>query len=77
MTNTNCLEGFRCPRCGSEAEFRIEVCTVITFTDDGSTDTGADLEWQDDSYCECTACDHAATVKDFREAQATNPGHLG
>jgi DNA-directed RNA polymerase subunit RPC12/RpoP len=69
MTNTNCLEGFRCPHCDSEAEFRIEVCTVVTFTDAGSTDTGADLEWQDDSYCECPACDHAATVKDFRETQ--------
>ena len=41
----------------------------ITYTDDGAEDIGADPEWQDDSYCECTACDHAATVKDFQEAQ--------
>jgi DNA-directed RNA polymerase subunit RPC12/RpoP len=66
MTNTNCLEGFRCPNCGSEAPFRIEVSTVVTFTDDGSTDTGADLEWQHDSYCECPACDHVAIVAAFR-----------
>ena len=69
MSNTNCLEGFRCPRCGSDAEFRIEVCTVVTLTDDGSDYDGADLEWQDDSYCRCTACDHPGTVKDFREAR--------
>jgi hypothetical protein len=69
MSNTNCLEGFRCPRCGSDAEFRIEVCTVVTVTDDGSDYEGTGLDWQDDSYCECTACDHAATIKDFREAR--------
>lgn len=69
MPNTNCLEGFKCPKCGYDKEFRIEVSTVLTFTDAGSNDEGADNEWQDDSYCECTVCDHAGKVSDFRREE--------
>jgi hypothetical protein len=67
MPNENVLEGFKCPKCGSEGNFKIEVCTVIEFNDEeGAIDEGADKEWQPESFCACVACDHAATVKDFQ-----------
>jgi hypothetical protein len=48
MTNTNCLEGIRCPDCGNEESFRIAAKTIVTVTDDGIEDHG-DMEWDDDS----------------------------
>jgi hypothetical protein len=65
MTNTNCLDGIRCPHCGSEDRFRIEAKTVFTVTDDGTDDHG-DVEWDDGSYAECTECHHSGMLKDFR-----------
>jgi len=55
--------------CGSLEPFRIEVSTVLRFTDEGEdflNDKGADQEWQDDSYCECVECDFAGKVADFK-----------
>ena len=67
--NENVLEGMKCPNCGSLEPFRIEVSTVLRFTDEGEdflNDKGADQEWQDDSYCECVECDFAGKVADFK-----------
>ena len=66
MPNTNCLEGFKCPKCNSEGPFRIEVSTVMTVTDNGTEGDGADHEWDENSYCECPKCDYANIVKTFR-----------
>ena len=65
--NTNCLEGMKCPRCGSLEPFKIEVTTLIQFTDDGEDlGKGSDQEWDDKSYCECCECIFHGTVKDFK-----------
>lgn len=72
MTNTNCLEGIKCPDCGNEESFRIAARTIATVTDDGTEDYG-DMEWDDDSYAECAACLRHGTLKDFREAAKAKP----
>jgi len=54
MTNTNCLEGMRCPKCASHGPFRIAVKVVVLMHDDGFyTDTMNDADWGSDAYCQC------------------------
>jgi len=64
MPNTNCLDGIRCPKCGSYAPFSIEATTCCTVYDSGAE--AGDLEWRDDAYCRCMACNHTGVVADFR-----------
>ena len=64
--NTNCLEGVRCPQCGNQDEFRIEVVAVCKVTDDSAEITG-DLEWTDDSWCYCPKCDNEGILGKFRD----------
>ena len=66
MANENCLEGFGCPCCGQKDEFLITATAQFVVRDDG-TDDYHDVEWDDDSYCECPSCHHHGTVKDFRK----------
>ena len=65
-TNTNGLEGMRCPKCGSNEPFEIAVEVVVKMFDEGS-DPGedGDQEWNEDSYCSCCACHFTGKVKDF------------
>jgi hypothetical protein len=65
MTNTNCLENIKCPACGNEDRFRIAAKTIAIVTDDGVEDYG-DMEWDDDSYAECTECLKAGKLRDFQ-----------
>ena len=64
MTNTNILEGMQCPECTSEGPFKIQAGSMFVVYDDG-TDDHEDVDWYEDSYCQCGECDHAGTVKDF------------
>jgi hypothetical protein len=70
MTNTNCLEGIRCPQCGQEDRFMIASKIIAEVTDDGaevaSPMYGIGFEWDDDSYCRCPECDFEGTLNDFR-----------
>jgi hypothetical protein len=63
--NVNCLEGMRCPECGSYEPFLIGIKTVGKVFDDGVSET-FDNEWDDDSYCRCCECDHEGAVADFQ-----------
>jgi len=65
MTNTNILEGMRCPQCKSDGPFRIRAEVLVLMDDDGTLDDLSGSEWTEDSQCECDACDHAGTVKDY------------
>jgi hypothetical protein len=65
MTNTNHLENIRCPACGNEDRFRIRATTLVTVTDDEIEDHG-DMEWDDESYAECTECLKSGTLRDFQ-----------
>ncbi|MBA4062567.1 MAG: hypothetical protein C0501_02450 [Isosphaera sp.] len=65
MTNTNCLEDIRCPKCGQEDRFFITGCAQFEVTDDGSEAVGGH-EWDDESSTRCPGCGHDAPLKDFR-----------
>ena len=56
MTNENCLAGVKCPACGNEDTFRIEVITMATVTDDGAEVEHGDMEWDGNSHAECGRC---------------------
>src|SRR5438270_11768666 len=74
MTNTNCLEGIQCPSCGNDDQFRIRATTLALVTDDGAEDHG-DMEWDDDSYAECTHCITSGKLRDFqRNPEPGEPG---
>ncbi len=64
--NTNCLEGFRCPKCGSLEPFFIEAKVVVKVYDSGTEEQEGDTEWDNASYCRCGNCDIIGDVADFR-----------
>ena len=65
--NDNCLEGMKCPKCGSEGPFRIWVSVEVMMHDDGSTDSpNGDQVWDNDSSCTCDECERRGEVRDFR-----------
>ena len=60
----------RCPKCGHEESFVIEVSECLLMFADGVVlhgDSGE--EWGDWSYCRCHSCDHRGTVYQFRKAK--------
>jgi hypothetical protein len=66
--NVNCLEGRRCPGCGSYGPFEVVVTIHIMLYDNG-TDNAEDgtTEYGDDAITTCCACQHEATFGDFDE----------
>ena len=66
--NENCLEGMRCPECGDFGPFKIFATKsgMVEVSDDGSEDFQGDIEWDDDSACECCGCGHLGTVRKFK-----------
>jgi len=65
MTNTNCLEGIACPKCGNDSRIYIEAKTLAVVMDDGA-ETFGHMEWDGDSYTECPECGHRGTLAEFR-----------
>jgi hypothetical protein len=67
MTNTNCLQGIKCPRCGYEDRFLISATITADVTDDGSeiAKNRGDFEWDDRSRIECHGCGTTGTVGEF------------
>jgi hypothetical protein len=65
--NTNCLYGFRCPKCESLEPFYIESKVIVRVTDSGTEETEGDIEWDDESYCRCGECDLVGSVKEFKQ----------
>lgn len=64
--NNNCLSGLRCPACGNEDSFSIEVRMPFDVTDDGAEqDRHADTSWDDDSLCGCSQCEWFGVVEDL------------
>jgi hypothetical protein len=66
VRNENCLDGMRCPQCGSLGPLRISVKTILMFEDDG-TDICGDNEYDDDSHCSCENCGWWGTTADFKD----------
>lgn len=66
MTNTNCLEGIRCPHCGQTGRFKITALITCVVTDNGSEPVG-DHEWDDESSTHCPECGFDGKLKSFRK----------
>jgi len=61
------IEDLRCPKCGQNESFVIEVSECQLMFHDGTvleSDTGE--EWGDWSFCRCHECQHMGTVYQFR-----------
>ena len=56
MANVNCLQGMRCPRCGSEGPYVIAAHVLIEVSDSGTGDIRGEVYWADDHACQCQAC---------------------
>jgi hypothetical protein len=76
MTNTNCLEGVRCPKCGHEDDFHIEAIVRLQVIDSGTEDLGGDHFWDDESDCMCGNwdCDQQGPLREFRIENQTGKG---
>lgn len=66
---TNCLEDFRCPICGNFEHFKIVALSTFTVDQDGTEDPEG-CEWDDNSPCICSECDHHGNVRDFLSREA-------
>lgn len=66
MTNTNTLEGIRCPECGNADAFEVEILTRAIVIDNG-VDTIHDPHWEDDAGTRCKTCGYDGEWRDFKE----------
>jgi hypothetical protein len=70
MGNTNCLEGKRCPQCGSYGPFYI-YCTIyadVLMCDEGTIEEyDRETTWEKDSPTRCQECGYSGEMKDFKE----------
>jgi len=68
--NNNCLEGYRCPKCGSQSPFLMDTECVMKWTDDGTDSQGKyaqDMQIAGaGSYTICCECDHHDSTYRFR-----------
>lgn len=67
MANNNVLEGMRCPECGQDDAFLINVTGQAYVRDSGVVELTGDTEWDDDSRIKCySPCGYSRLVKHFR-----------
>jgi predicted nucleic-acid-binding Zn-ribbon protein len=62
--NTNCLEGIKCPKCGNEDSFAVDVKGWATITDDGLGSV-MDADWEEDADTVCSICSHQGPWSEF------------
>ncbi len=66
--NSNCLDGKRCPRCGSYGPFEVEVSMRVLLYDSGSDDAeDGSIEYDDDAFAVCYACRCKGKFGDFND----------
>lgn len=69
--NENCLEGWKCPKCGSEGPFYIidaVIHATILMNDDGTMEEDVTAtDWDDDSPARCYWCGFDGKVNDFHK----------
>ena len=64
--NVNCLDGKRCPKCGSYGPFEVVVSMRVLLCDDGSDDAeDGTIEYDDESPAACYSCHYEAKFGDF------------
>jgi hypothetical protein len=76
MTNTNYLDGVRCPRCGNADTFFIDTQVTLCVTD-GGAELHGDTEWTADSRCHRPGCDTVGVVRAFRGRSPLPPDPEG
>jgi hypothetical protein len=66
--NVNCLEGKRCPTCGSYGPFEVVVSMRVLLYDNG-TDSAEDgsIQYGEDARTLCNSCRHVGQFGDFNE----------
>jgi hypothetical protein len=65
--NVNCLEGKRCPKCGSYGPFEVVVPRTVLLYDNGGDAEDGTIEYDDESPAMCHACGHDGKFGDFDE----------
>ncbi len=66
--NTNCLDGKRCPTCGSYGPFEIEVSMRVLLYDSGADDAkDGSIEYDDESFAICDECGYSAEFGKFNQ----------
>jgi len=66
MTNENCLEGIKCPKCGNEDRLFIVATILADVTDDGADIAKhSDMEWSDSSHARCPDCGESGALSNF------------
>lgn len=66
--NVNCLEGKRCPRCGSYGPFEVLVSMRVMLHDSGTSDAKDGSSWHDDEApAKCDSCAYEGRFGDFSE----------
>jgi len=62
----------RCPKCGQQEGFIIEIRhNVLMFDDDIALHGNTEKEWGDDSLCRCFTCKHLGLVFQFHSTDNT------
>lgn len=72
MTNTNALEGIRCPKCGNQDKFRVAALTTATIIDNGVENTEATF-WEGDAETACADCGFTSEWANFAAAKNLRP----
>jgi len=64
--NRNCLEGKRCPKCGSDGPFEVVISMRVLLYDNGADDADdGSIEYDGHSRTSCYACGHEGKFGDF------------
>jgi len=64
--NVNCLEGKRCPNCGSYGPFEVVVSMRVLLYDNGSDDAeDGSIEYDDSALAMCPACRYEGKFGEF------------
>lgn len=74
MTNTNCLDGLRCPKCPTDGPLRIHGNAEFIMHDNGH-DAVQNITWEDSNFCACDLCGFEGVVSDFRLSECVTEGH--
>lgn len=72
--NTNCLEGYKCPKCAYDKQFLISpalIHTEVIVTDDGTEEGDRqNTDWEMDAGCQCANCEYTGPVWEFIEGES-------
>jgi hypothetical protein len=69
--NVNCLDGKRCPECGSFGPFELVVSLRILLRDCGTDDAeNSSPEYGEDTRTVCHSCNHEGQFADFEDHRA-------